>query len=272
MDDPRAPIAAAAAAGALACWCARASAERPTVTFLTAWSGVGKTTTGDYLGTYCGLHHIDGDDDMRRPDDATRAAATQGLVKSFYGHWFKDQPAPAELWHPFHQLLCDRVVDALSSHRDVVVSFSVYRREVRDFLREHLKSHAEVRFIKLECDVDVVVKGALARVKDFMSLRDKTVEEWWAEGENEKKYGEFSFDNYKRMQFDTVLSGFEPLGEDEADCTVVDVSARDASCFDRVGCSQALLPLLLSCAASPAGALRRGAGHRWLRHRPSPCD
>jgi 2-phosphoglycerate kinase len=34
----------------------------PRITFVTAWSGVGKTTTGDYLGCYCGLRHLDGGD------------------------------------------------------------------------------------------------------------------------------------------------------------------------------------------------------------------
>jgi gluconate kinase len=203
---------------------------------------VGKTTTGDYLGTYCGLHHLDGDDDMRRPDDAVRKAATEGLVKAFFEYWFKDKAAPVELWHPYHQLLCDRIVAALSTHGDVVVSFSVYRREVRDFLREQLQSRAELRFVKLECDADVVVKGALARLEGFMSLQDKTVEDWWATSKHDSTYGAFSFDNFKQMQMATVLSGFEPLAQDEVDCIVVDVSARDASCFHRVTAALQLPP------------------------------
>lgn len=179
---------------------------------------------------------------MRRPDDAVRKAATEGLVKAFFEYWFKDKAAPVELWHPYHQLLCDRIVAALSTHGDVVVSFSVYRREVRDFLREQLQSRAELRFVKLECDADVVVKGALARLEGFMSLQDKTVEDWWATSKHDSTYGAFSFDNFKQMQMATVLSGFEPLAQDEVDCIVVDVSARDASCFHRVTAALQLPP------------------------------
>ena len=249
--EQRAPLALAAAGAAVACWCRRASGaptpigappHRRTITFLTAWSGVGKTTTGDYLGTYCGVHHIDGDDDMRRPDDEVRQGATDGLVKSFYEHWFKDKTAPAELWHPYHNLLCDKIVAALSTHRDVVVSFSVYRREVRDFLRERLKSSAEVRFLKLECNADVVVKGALARVKDFRSMQNMTVEDWWGKTGNADTYGAFSFESYKQHQVDTVLSGMEPFVKDELNCIVVDVSSRDASCFRRVTTALKLPP------------------------------
>ena len=75
-----------------------------------------------------------------------------------------------------------------------------------------------------------------------MSLQNKTVEDWSTEGKHDSTYGMFSYDNFKRMQLATVLSGFEPLAEDEIGCTVVDVSARDASCFHRVTAALRLPP------------------------------
>ena len=59
---------------------------------------------------------------------------------------------------PYDARLCDKCLATAKDHKDVVVSMSVYRREVRDFLRERLT--AGVVILKLECDVDIVVKSA----------------------------------------------------------------------------------------------------------------
>eukprot|EP01050_Picozoa_sp_SAG11_P029244 SAG11_NODE_8156_length_1054_cov_1.082723_1_plen_148_part_00 len=104
------------------------------VTFVTAWSGVGKTTTGDFLGEYCGALHLDGDAETREPDHAEKAAATAGLIKTFADFCFKEKAAPTELWHPYHQRLVDRVLtEPTEADSHVVVSISVYRRECAIF-------------------------------------------------------------------------------------------------------------------------------------------
>ena len=79
------------------------------VTFVTAWSGVDKTTTGDFLGEYCGARHLDGDDDMRRPSVPECKAATAGLIEAFSDFWFKEKAAPVALWHPYYEMLVNRV-------------------------------------------------------------------------------------------------------------------------------------------------------------------
>ena len=148
---------------------------------ITAWSGVGKTTTGDFLGEYCGFHHLDGDEDMRSPDAGCKEA-TAGLISSFNDYWFKDKDAPPELWHPYYSMLCDKCAAAAQEHADVVVSISVYRREVRDFLRNRmgaLSADTELVILKLECDVDRVVESAIERLSGFMALSGKTVEDSW---------------------------------------------------------------------------------------------
>eukprot|EP00656_Telonema_subtile_P039400 TRINITY_DN44511_c0_g1_i1.p1 TRINITY_DN44511_c0_g1~~TRINITY_DN44511_c0_g1_i1.p1 ORF type:complete len:195 (-),score=50.79 TRINITY_DN44511_c0_g1_i1:89-673(-) len=181
------------------------------IVFITAWSGVGKTTTGDYLGTYGNFHHIDGDEDMRKPSIPAAAAATAGLVHSYQDFWFKDQPAPVELWHPYLQLLCDKASAAAQEHQDVAVSFSIYRREVRDFVRAHLG--ADVRFLSLQCDVDVVVKAAIGRVEDWLGMKqEQTIQEWWAGPSQfpgvcfQELFGEYSDENFKRMQLEFYLA------------------------------------------------------------------
>ena len=205
--------------------------------FITAWSGVGKTTTGDYLGTYGGFYHIDGDEDMW---NTVHKAASAGLVKSYQDFWFKDKPAPVELWHPYLQLLCDKVSAAAQEHQDVAVSISIYRREVRDFVRAHLG--ADVRFLSLQCDVDVVVKAAIGRTEDWLGVKqEQTIQEWWAGPSQfpgvcfQELFGEYSYENFERMQLKFYLAGMEPFAEDEQDgLMTVDTCSRDASVWDRV--------------------------------------
>ena len=226
--------------------------KRPRVIFIVAWSGVGKTTVGDFLSTYCGAHHIDGDDDMRRPDVKECKSATDGLVNSFNSYWFKDKAAPSELWNPYFQLLCNKARLAATQYKgkDIIVSFSIYRREVRDFIRDKLSDIArDVLFLKLECDVDVVVRGQLKQLADFMALRGETVQDYWnkppilggSEGKAYREiYGEWSFANFRKKTLETTLAGMEPFGDDETDFVAVDVSSRDATVFDRVAAALAL--------------------------------
>ena len=221
------------------------------VTFVTAWSGVGKTTTGDFLGEYCGARHLDGDDDMRRPSVPECKAATAGLIEAFSDFWFKEKAAPVALWHPYYQMLVNRVqVACAEGHPHIVVSISVYRREVRDFLRKRLQiAGTSIDFLKLECDVDVVVRGAIGRLEDYLKISGKTVEEHWG-GPSQfpgitfaERYGAFSFESFKKMQLELYLSGMEPFAADEpADYIVVDVSSRDAAVFDLVRGALKLAP------------------------------
>ena len=242
---------------------------------ITAWSGVGKTTTGDFLGEYCGFHHLDGDEDMRSPDAACKDAAA-GLISSFSDYWFKDKDAPPELWHPYYSMLCDKCAAAAQEHADVVVSISVYRREVRDFLRNRmgdLSADTDLVILKLECDLDRVVQSAIDRLSDFMALSGKTVEDSW-NGPSMfpgvcylDKYGEYSFEAFKKMQLEFFLSGMEAFGEDEpGTCLAVDVSSRDVSAFDGV---RDVLNLPPTTDEVDLAALREIQKARWVAWRRS---
>ena len=215
------------------------------IVWITAWSGVGKTTTGDYLSKYHGWHHLDGDDDFRKLDVPEVKKAVDGVGKAFNDFWFKGKSAPNELWHPFHTRLVNRCLDASKEHDKVVVSFAVYNRQVRDFLRDHLCKEISLLFLHLDCNLDIVVKGALARVEEYLKMPNvnKSIDEWWNSSEAmvgkfegdcfQEMYGKYSYDNFKRMQLDKFLSGMQPLEEDEQGL-VLDVSARDNSVFQDV--------------------------------------
>jgi len=213
------------------------AAERPAmaaskkVVLLTGWSGAGKSTTGDYLGLYHGFYHLDGDNIMRKKD-AQSAELTKGLVRAFYEYWFRNLPAPSELWKPYIDALADQCIEAAKSHEKIALSFSVYRREARDYFREKLTGM--VFFIRLDCDPDIVIADALGRVEKYMALRGKSVQDWWQNENKVEKYGEYSYQNYKRMQFEEFLSGMEPFSPDEEDSAVCDVSARGADALKGV--------------------------------------
>ena len=72
---------------------------------------------------------------------------------------------------------------------------------------------------------------------------NKSIDEWWNSSEAmvgkfegecfQEMYGEYSYDNFKRMQFDKFLSGMQPL-EDDEEGLILDVSARDDSVFQDI--------------------------------------
>ena len=77
----------------------------------------------------------------------------------------------------------------------------------------------------------------------------------------QEMYGEYSYDNFKRMQFDKFLSGMQPLGEDEQGLTL-DVSARDNSVFQDL--SNILgLPCEINEGGIDMAALKAVQKNRW---------
>ncbi|CAJ1346935.1 unnamed protein product [Effrenium voratum] len=201
---------------------------------ITGWSGAGKTTTGNFLEFYHGLHHLDGDNIMHRKDDRS-IKLRDGLVrwthkvKSFYDFWFKDLPAPPELWKPYIDELVGQYMEAAESFPAIVLSFSVYRREVRDYFRQRIP---EIFFLKLDCDPDVVIRSALGRLETYLENKKQTVEDWWREEKKEEKYGKFSMETYKQMQMTEFLAGMQPL--DAGEGVSCDVTPRGQKALDAV--------------------------------------
>lgn len=219
-----------------------AEAGRPAtrVVLVTAWSGVGKTTTGDYLGQYCGFYHHDGDNIMHKPHVPECKQPTEDLVKAFREYWFLDKPCPKDIWQPYVDMLCDQITQLRASQdTPIVVTFSVYRREVRDHLRLHLGAGLE--FLKLECDVDVVVQAGFERFADFAKTKGITMEQLWEEQQLDNE-GIFNFDNYKSHYISKYLQGMEPFGDDEADYKITSTTARDQSVFDGINSALSLGP------------------------------
>eukprot|EP00439_Symbiodinium_sp_Y106_P018778 s4386_g2.t1 len=177
-----------------------------------------------HLLEYHGFNHLDGDNIMRDQGEKNKEL-TAGLVKAFYEHWFKNRPAPEMLWtlgfgapystprKPYLDALASQCLEDLKSHDRIALTFSVYRREARDYFRQLLPGR--VSFLKLDCDPDVVVRSALARLEKYMALSGKTVEDWWKQEKKDQVYGEYSYESYKKMQLAEFLSGMEPFDPEE---------------------------------------------------------
>lgn len=217
------------------------------IIFMTGLSGAGKTTTGDYLAEYCGLHHIDGDNIMQRAaiDRPEWIQVATDMTNAFYTHWLRKEPCPEGMWQPYMEILCSQVHESLRDHNPIVVTFAIYRREVRDFLREKLGR--QLRFVRLDCDTDVLVAGALARLMDMLKHGGLTVEDWWKSDHplncgGQKKYGDFSLESFKQMQLENNLSGMVDFEGDELDAQVVDVTSKDSAAFHRVSAALGVSP------------------------------
>ena len=225
-------------------------APLPDIIFITALSGTGKTTTGDYLAEYCGVHHLDGDSILQRgvTDRPEWKEAAGDITKALFEHWLKGKPCPEELWHPYLTILCSQIREALRHQRQICVTWVAYRREVRDLLRANLG--AGLRFVRLDCEVDVLVRGSLARLEEGLQLSKMTTEQWWKSEDpamqncgGERTYGEFTFESYKQMQLENALNGMVEFGADElVDTQVIDVSTRDAVALLRVSTALGVTP------------------------------
>merc|ERR1711879_6692 len=90
-------------------------------------------------------------------------------------------------------------------------------------------------------DPDVIARGAEKRAEAYLKTKGQTLEDYWNGPQAtlggvcfREKYGEYSFENYKKMYLAVYLVGMQPFADDERDTITVDVTSRDDSCFDRV--------------------------------------
>jgi dephospho-CoA kinase len=79
-------------------------ASAPLVVCVIAYSGSGKTFTGDYLAAYHDFAHVDGDDALLNQHLPENKRLSDGLVEARFQHWLPGQDAP--VWQPYLRALC----------------------------------------------------------------------------------------------------------------------------------------------------------------------
>ena len=129
----------------------------------------------------------------------------------------------------------------------VVLTFSLYRREARDFVRAGLQG-TKVVMLKLKCDTDVLVERNLTRQAQYLKLQDKTIEQAWDEGGFTDKWGPYCFESYRARLLGTTLRGWEPFDSSENGETSleVDVSSGGIPALARTRVSRRC-PLQFQC-------------------------
>lgn len=155
-------------------------------------SGCGKTTLGNQLKEVDGALHFDGDifgaggdpiNETGLPTaehlakrSAEMAAAWKLIVKAYEGLW-DGIDVPMEEWTTFLDLLIEEVKRTQAAHpeRTLVVTFSIYVKAVRDYVRERLPG---ARVLVLN-DVDGgAPRRKLQMTLDAAAKEGKTLEEF----------------------------------------------------------------------------------------------
>lgn len=234
-------------------------ASNAQVVWITGVPGSGKTFIGDYLAYNYGSGggsdddgedvwvHVEGDEELAVHPDS---AASAGLQKSFFEYWFDGKAAPDELWHPYYGQVCDRVRDLLfpssatsragggeaKKTPKVVVTLSLYRSEVREWIRQRLMSITGdgVCFICLQLPESEYLERMLAKLDTFLEGTGMTREEFWESQKLEAKFGPCSQEAIEAFYLSPegggrYLQGLQPFSDEEIAsglCHNIDTSGK----------------------------------------------
>jgi gluconate kinase len=200
--------------------------EETKLVWITGCTGAGKSFTGDYLAHYCDFVHVDGDEPHHLQDEHNKKLVAD-LTAAFMLHWFNEEDAPDELWHPYYESVIARVRAAQRKHADVVVTFSSYRRRCRDFVRERLDN---VHFVLLDCGKDELVRRAFVRFEKYATVNGKSVEEMFPVHNNGAA---FTMDVFRENQL-SYLRGLECAQDDEPRTHTIDVSKQGRHVYEQL--------------------------------------
>jgi gluconate kinase len=207
--------------------------------FITGQSGAGKTTLGNNLKAQCGFVHFDGDvfahggdatafsgiptpDMVARTDPQLKKIYDDCATNAFGGLFVGREVALAE-WQPFVDLLLAEVKRKWveSAPKSMVVTWSVYPKSLRDYIRTQLP---DVQFVVL------FDAGSAARRK-----AQQTIDQAHADGKTLAEFlstfgivGDAATEAALVARMATVQRGFEPASGDEFGIDVSDnVSSVD---------------------------------------------
>ena len=215
--------------------------------FISGMSGAGKTTQGEQLREKRGFIHVDGDvwsfsdgvatastySGIPRPEDLEKRSKerkeTWDGFAAAYGRLFEDPENPPPMedgWGAHLTALCEDVAAFRGApeqkDRDIVVSFSLYTRGMRDWVRDRLPG---VTMVLLDADARKLAARKAAQTVAAAEADGKTLEEFLSRFDPEKYKGytyeklvEAASNNYR---------GFQPASDGE-----VHVDAREAGIDD----------------------------------------
>lgn len=215
--------------------------------FVSGLSGSGKTTLGELLKKEDGWAHFNvdvwafGGDPLEEsgavPGPAMMAKrdplvkeAFDGMIANGFRKLAAGEPVDPNVWLTFFALLCPAVVAARQQigDQDLVVSFSVYLRTVRDYLRQQLEG---VGFVVLDPSIGSVAERKVAHLRDTAAARGQTLSQFlrsFNPSSDAPELEEAVIVGMLTEQAQAAANGFEPAAADEPRTLAVgDLSAEE---------------------------------------------
>jgi gluconate kinase len=204
--------------------------------FVSGLSGSGKTTTGerlkkdsDYLHFNVDVWVFGGDpvaESAAVPDPAMMAKQDPEIKKLFddmIANGFRKLAAgetvPLDVWTPFFSRLCTAVNDVrkLNPNKNLVVTFSAYTKQVRNFIREQLG--ADIGMVVLNPSIEKVGFRKVQHLKNTAEARGQTLSQFLKSfhpgSEDTPDLSEEVIVGMLTEQARAGLVGFEPADEAE---------------------------------------------------------
>lgn len=169
------------------------------VLFVTGLSGAGKTTLGELLKQENGFLHFNVDvwafgghpldesalvpnPEMMAKRDSEIQALFDAMVEGGFKKLAAGETPDAAVWEAFFVRLAPAVKEAATraatEGKQLVVSFSVYLRSVRDAVRRLLAPEIDVFFVVLAPDVDVVATRKVDHLRNTAASRGLTLSQF----------------------------------------------------------------------------------------------
>lgn len=203
--------------------------------FITGRSAAGKTSLGQAFKSM-GFVHFDADQfahgndpikDAGKPHDPRDKlkrskeleAAFTLCTKQGFEALFNGESPDLSVWTPFFSMLCVEVGRARDKYKDkdMVVTYAVYLRSIRDYIRKTLKNE-NVTFLILNPPPALLADRGMKRVLEVAEKARKTPQQYLQE------WG-IDLDQIKGMQF-RMTNGFEVKQMDEPDTVQIDVDKQ----------------------------------------------
>jgi len=225
----------------------RAKIESAQFVYVVAKSGVGKTFTGDYLGTIQNFKHIDGDCILKmshtnehwKKIGADEKKKKEGLDLTDPDSKMKkivELMGTEDYYQPFCFELARLLLEAAKTSQKCVLTHATFDHKWRLLIRKYLKEagvkNDNFTMMFLDIDPDVHNKAAWKRWNFQAECNDCTLEELF---ENVCKIpGIKDFDSFVTIFQEGINNKYYTVPqEQEKPYVLVDVSARDVTVLDQ---------------------------------------
>lgn len=219
-----------------------AAAQNCHFLFVSGLSGSGKTTLGEALKKESGYVHFNvdvwafGGDPIEQSDAVPNAemmknidpevkSSFDNMIANGFGKISKGEAVPMEVWSNFFSRLCPVVSKAREENvgKNMIVSFSVYLRSVRDYIRQQLGP--ELKFVVLNPSIEKVGERKVQHLKNTATARGMTLGQFLKSltpgSENQPDLEDNVIAEMLTQQAKAGAVGFEAAAEDEPNTLAV---------------------------------------------------